>query len=58
MTAPHQPAAPIKLVIVDIDGTIAGRSNQVSPAVKAAIKAAQAQGVRVGVATGRMYRSA
>jgi Cof subfamily protein (haloacid dehalogenase superfamily) len=58
MTALHQPAAPIKLVIVDIDGTIAGQSNQVTPAVKAAIKAAQAQGVRVGVATGRMYRSA
>jgi Cof subfamily protein (haloacid dehalogenase superfamily) len=58
MTASQQPAAPIKLVIVDIDGTIAGHSNQVTPAVKAAIKAAQAQGVRVGVATGRMYRSA
>ncbi len=58
MTASQQPAAPIKLVIVDIDGTIAGRSNQVTPAVKAAIKAAKAQGVRVGVATGRMYRSA
>jgi Cof subfamily protein (haloacid dehalogenase superfamily) len=58
MTAPTHPAAPIKLVIVDIDGTIAGRSNQVSTRVKEAIKAAQAQGVRVGVATGRMYRSA
>ncbi len=50
--------SPIKLLIVDIDGTIAGHSNQVTPAVKAAIKAAQARGVKVGVATGRMYRSA
>jgi Cof subfamily protein (haloacid dehalogenase superfamily) len=58
MTASSYPTTPIKLVIVDIDGTIAGRSNQVTPAVKAAIKAAQAQGVRVGIATGRMYRSA
>ncbi|WP_373540695.1 Cof-type HAD-IIB family hydrolase [Chamaesiphon sp.] len=50
--------APIKLLIVDIDGTIAGNSNQVSPRVKHAIAAAQAQGVRVGIATGRMYQSA
>ena len=50
--------APIKLLIVDIDGTIAGNSNQVSPRVKDAIAAAQAQGVRVGIATGRMYKSA
>jgi Cof subfamily protein (haloacid dehalogenase superfamily) len=50
--------APIKLLIVDIDGTIAGQSNQVTPRVKQAIKAAQDQGVRVGIATGRMYKSA
>jgi Cof subfamily protein (haloacid dehalogenase superfamily) len=48
----------IKLLIVDIDGTIAGKSNQVSTRVKQAISAAQAQGVRVGIATGRMYKSA
>ena len=58
MTASPQPAAPIQLVIVDIDGTIAGSSNEVTPAVKNAIRAAQERGVRVGVATGRMYRSA
>jgi Cof subfamily protein (haloacid dehalogenase superfamily) len=50
--------AEIKLLVVDIDGTIAGASNQVSPRVKQAIAAAQAQGVRVGIATGRMYKSA
>ncbi len=50
--------AEIKLLIVDIDGTIAGKSNQVSTRVKQAIAAAQAQGVRVGIATGRMYKSA
>jgi Cof subfamily protein (haloacid dehalogenase superfamily) len=48
----------IKLLIVDIDGTIAGESNQVSDRVKIAIQAAKACGVRVGLATGRMYRSA
>lgn len=48
----------IKLLVLDIDGTIAGHSNQVRPAVLEAIKAAQAQGVQVAIATGRMYRSA
>ena len=50
--------AEIKLLIVDIDGTIAGESNQVSSRVKQAISAAQDRGVRVGIATGRMYKSA
>jgi Cof subfamily protein (haloacid dehalogenase superfamily) len=50
--------AQIKLLIVDIDGTIAGKSNQVSTRVKQAIRAAQDRGVRVGIATGRMYKSA
>ncbi|GAB4218238.1 MAG: Cof-type HAD-IIB family hydrolase [Synechococcales cyanobacterium] len=51
-------AEPIRLVVVDIDGTIAGDNNQVNPAVKAALNAAQAQGVKVAIATGRMHRSA
>lgn len=50
--------AEIKLLILDIDGTIAGQSNQVSTRVKQAIKAAQERGVRVAIATGRMYKSA
>jgi Cof subfamily protein (haloacid dehalogenase superfamily) len=52
------PPAPIKLIVLDIDGTIAGQNNEVSPVVKAAVAAAIAQGVKVGIATGRMYRSA
>ncbi|AFY74541.1 HAD-superfamily hydrolase, subfamily IIB [Synechococcus sp. PCC 7502] len=48
----------IKLLVLDIDGTINGSSNQVNAPVKAAVKAAQAQGVKVAIATGRMYRSA
>jgi Cof subfamily protein (haloacid dehalogenase superfamily) len=48
----------IKLLVLDIDGTISGTSNQVSSRVKAAVKAAQVKGVRVGIATGRMYKSA
>jgi hypothetical protein len=51
-------AQDIKLLVVDIDGTISGDANQVNDAVKQAIKAAQAKGVKVAIATGRMYRSA
>lgn len=48
----------IKLLFLDIDGTIAGESNQVNPEVIAAIKKVQSRGVKVGLATGRMYCSA
>lgn len=48
----------IKLLVLDIDGTIAGESNQISQPVKQAIKAVQAKGVKVAIATGRMYCSA
>ena len=48
----------IKVLILDIDGTIAGKSNQISHKVKDAIKQAQAKGIKVGLATGRMYCSA
>ena len=50
--------AEIKLLVVDIDGTIAGKSNQIRSPVKQAILAARERGVKVAVATGRMYRSA
>ena len=50
--------AEIKLLIVDIDGTIAGESNQVSTRVKQAIQAVRDRGIHVGIATGRMYKSA
>jgi Cof subfamily protein (haloacid dehalogenase superfamily) len=48
----------IRLIVVDLDGTVVGETNQIQPAVKQAIQAAQAQGVQVAIATGRMYRSA
>ncbi|NJM61324.1 MAG: HAD family phosphatase [Oscillatoriales cyanobacterium RU_3_3] len=48
----------IKLLVVDIDGTIAGNSNDIREPVKQAIAAARSRGVKVAVATGRMYRSA
>ncbi|MDZ8184309.1 MAG: Cof-type HAD-IIB family hydrolase [Nostoc sp. ChiSLP02] len=51
-------AKDIKLLVVDIDGTIAGHSNTISEPVKQALIAAQARGIPVAIATGRMYRSA
>jgi Cof subfamily protein (haloacid dehalogenase superfamily) len=50
--------ADIQLLVLDIDGTIAGESNQISEPVLRAIQAAQAKGIQVALATGRMYRSA
>lgn len=48
----------IRLLVLDIDGTIAGLSNQVSKTVKRTVQAAKAQGIQVAIATGRMYHSA
>jgi Cof subfamily protein (haloacid dehalogenase superfamily) len=54
MTQSHD----IRLLVLDIDGTLAGESNQIRPMVMQAIQAAQAKGVEVAIATGRMYQSA
>jgi Cof subfamily protein (haloacid dehalogenase superfamily) len=48
----------IQLLVLDIDGTIAGVSNEVTDRVVEAIHAVQKKGVKVAVATGRMYHSA
>jgi len=48
----------IRVVVLDIDGTISGASNEVNPTVIEALKAVKAKGIQVAIATGRMYRSA
>jgi hypothetical protein len=48
----------IKLLVLDIDGTIAGHSNHINGRVQEVIAAVQAKGVKVAIATGRMYCSA
>ena len=50
-SAPQQ----IKLLIIDIDGTLLNPQRQITPWTKAAIQAAQAKGVIVTLATGRAY---
>jgi Cof subfamily protein (haloacid dehalogenase superfamily) len=51
-------AKDIRLLVLDIDGTLAGESNQISPRVLTAIEAVQRRGIAVAIATGRMYQSA
>lgn len=48
----------IQLLVLDLDGTIVGASNEILPETLEAIRAAQAQGIAVAIATGRMYQSA
>lgn len=50
--------ADIRVLVLDIDGTISGRTNDVTAGVKQAIAAVQKQGIQVAIATGRMYQSA
>ena len=51
------PDPPIRLVATDLDGTLIGADLVIRPRVAAAIAEAQARGVLVVIATGRMYRS-
>lgn len=48
----------IRLLALDLDGTIVGQNNQISERVRKAIQTAQAKGIQVAIATGRMYTSA
>lgn len=47
-----------RLLVVDLDGTVRSRRLGITPRVRAAVSAAQRDGVRVCVATGRTWRSA
>ena len=47
-----------RLVVADIDGTLLTRDREITPGVLAAVRAAQADGVRVCLATGRIWLSA
>lgn len=50
---PEQTKAPIKLIALDMDGTVLLENKTISPRVAAALSAAVAQGVQVIAATGR-----
>ena len=46
---------PVKLIALDLDGTLLGAETQVSPRNLAALQAAQAAGIEVVIATGRRH---
>src|SRR5437763_8314267 len=48
---------PVKLLALDLDGTVFGADLTPSPRTRAALAAARAQGVRLTLATGRTFRS-
>ncbi|WP_265716066.1 HAD-IIB family hydrolase, partial [Providencia rustigianii] len=45
----------IKLVAIDLDGTLLNSQHQISPNVKNAIAHAQQKGIRIVLASGRPY---
>ncbi len=49
------PSQPIRLLAIDIDGTLLNPQRQVTPRTQAAIKTAQQQGIIVTLATARRY---
>jgi Cof subfamily protein (haloacid dehalogenase superfamily) len=55
--APSEPAADVRLLVLDIDGTIVDESNRTRDSVARAIRSAERRGVAVVIATGRLYQS-
>jgi Cof subfamily protein (haloacid dehalogenase superfamily) len=57
-TITSEQASAIRLLVLDIDGTIAGINNTINPAVQTVVQAVQSKGIQVAIATGRMFHSA
>jgi Cof subfamily protein (haloacid dehalogenase superfamily) len=53
-----EPGYPIRLVVLDLDGTLIGDGGPIGPRTRVAIARALAAGVHVAIATGRMPSSA
>lgn len=54
---PTETVADVRLLVLDIDGTIVGESDLIRDSVARAIHAAQRLGVAVAIATGRLYQT-
>lgn len=57
MVRADRPGARLKLLVVDVDGTLIGASGEPTPRVREAIGAAQQAGVRIALCTGRPLAS-
>jgi Cof subfamily protein (haloacid dehalogenase superfamily) len=55
---PASPPPPIRLLVLDVDGTVTNSRHEVTAATCRAIDRVRAAGVRVMLATGRRYRDA
>src|SRR5436305_484341 len=53
----HQPSQPIKLIAIDIDGTLLNRDKRIARRTREAIQAAQTAGIIVTLATARRYEN-
>ena len=51
-------AADIRIIAMDLDGTLVKGEQGITPPVRRAIDAARAAGIEITIATGRMFRSA
>jgi hypothetical protein len=51
------PASEIRLIALDVDGTLAARGDEVTPATRDALHRAVDEGIHVAIATGRRYRT-
>jgi hypothetical protein len=56
-TATPAKATDIRLLVLDLDGTIVDQSNHISDSVAQAVDLVQRRGVAVAIATGRRYQS-
>ena len=54
---PSETAAGVRLLVLDIDGTVVDESNRVRDSVARAVRSAERRGVAVVIATGRLYQS-
>jgi Cof subfamily protein (haloacid dehalogenase superfamily) len=56
-TVPSKTANDIRLLVLDLDGTIVDESNHISDSVAQAVDSVKRRGVAVAIATGRRYQS-
>ncbi len=55
---PVEPAFPVRLIALDIDGTLVGEDLVIGPHTRETVRAAAARGIAVSLVTGRMVSSA